>query len=91
MDCPVPVPLLAIIIKVPTPNIVVDPRVVVLVVEPVVTVERRREVVIADSELRVMVEAYEIYDPVGVAPSETPVKTEIPLVEPELPELELKS
>jgi hypothetical protein len=57
---PLPVPLLATIIEVPTPNNVVDPRVVVRVVDPLVIVETMAEVVIAEAELLVMVEAYEI-------------------------------
>lgn len=51
----VPVPLLAIIIEVPTPNNVVDPRVVVLVDPLVVYVETIAEVVIADVESTVIV------------------------------------
>jgi len=42
--------------NVPVPNMVVEPSVVVLVVDPLVTVERRGEVVMAEED-RVMVEA----------------------------------
>lgn len=42
--------------RLPIPNIVVEPNVVVRVVEPLVTVERRGEVVMAE-EVRVTVEA----------------------------------
>ena len=54
----------------PIPNIVVDPRVVVRVVDPLVTVDTIAEVVIADGEVgTVIVVEYEMYGPVGVANS----------------------
>lgn len=69
------VALLAIVL---IPKIVVDPRVVVLVEESLVTAETIADVVIADavSVDTVMVEEYVRYFPVGVAASVTPpVKT----------------
>jgi hypothetical protein len=45
---------------VPIPRIVVDPRVTVLMEEPLDIVERIGEVVIGDEDALVMVEAYEI-------------------------------
>lgn len=83
----------ALLAIVPIPKIVVDPRVVVLVEEPLVTVETIADVVIADvvSVDTVMVEEYTRYFPVGVAASVIPpVKTvSLPELEPD-PELELE-
>lgn len=62
----------------PIPKKVIVPSVVVRVVEPLVTVETTTEVLIADEDtllVTVCVEEYEMYDPVGVASSEVPVKT----------------
>lgn len=44
---------------VPTPNSVVDPSVVVRVLDPLLIVETRADVVIADVEGRVKVEEYD--------------------------------
>ncbi len=60
---------------VPIPKSVVDPNVVVRVVDPLVTVETMADVVMADGEGLVMVEVYEMYEPVGIVASEVPVKT----------------
>lgn len=59
MEVSVAVPLLAVIMLVPTPKSVVDPRVVVRVVEPLLIVETMADVVIADVEGLVEVEEYE--------------------------------
>ena len=59
VDAPVPVPLLATIMELPTPNNVVDPRVVVCVVDGLVIVETMAEVVTAEVEGSVIVEVYE--------------------------------
>lgn len=75
VDVPDAVPLLAVIILVPTPNSVIDPSVVVRIVDPLVTVETMADVVMADVEGLVTVEEYEMYDPVGRVTSEVPVKT----------------
>jgi len=56
VDVEVAVPLLAVIMLVPTPNSVVDPRVVVRVVDPLLIIEMMADVVIADVEGRVKVE-----------------------------------
>lgn len=63
---PVAVVLLPII-DVPTSNKVVEPNVVVRVVDPVLIVETMAEVVNATVEGSVTVVVYERYDPVGVA------------------------
>ena len=54
------VPLFAEIMLVPTPNSVVDPKVVVRVVDPLDIVDTMADVVMADVEGLVMVEEYEM-------------------------------
>lgn len=73
MDVEVAVPLLAVIMLVPTPNSVVDPRVVVRVVDPLIIVETMADVVIADVEGRVSVEEKDWYVPVGREAEDVPV------------------
>ena len=72
MDVEVAVPLLAVIMLVPTPNSVVDPRVVVRVVDPLIIVETMADVVIADVEGRVRVEEKDWYVPVGREAEDVP-------------------
>jgi hypothetical protein len=61
-------------------NIVVEPRVVVRLEEPLVTVERSADVVITEDVVRVLVEEYETYDPVGVT-SDVPERIMTSLLE----------
>jgi hypothetical protein len=64
------------VITLPIPNIVIVPRVVVRVVDPLIIVETTTDVLIAEDVVvvgTVIVEAYERYDPVGVV-SVAPVR-----------------
>jgi len=60
VEVAVAVPLLAVIMLPPTPNNVVDPKVVVRVVDPLLIVETMADVVIADVEGLVEVEEYDM-------------------------------
>lgn len=72
----VPEPVALPVITLPIPNIVIVPRVVVRVVDPLVIVETTTDVLIAEDVVvvgTVIVDSYERYDPVGVV-SVAPVK-----------------